>query len=178
MNKADTFEVLMLASLRPYKGVSEFITLAKSLPKVNFTLVLSDEKEEVDRFVDGEILPTNIHVFPVQKDVHPFFEKAWLIVNLTHPDECVETFGMTILEGMYYDLPAIVPEIGGGTELVQNDLNGFQINYTKLDKITEIIEKMAAEPDFWERLSKGSAIKKSEFMRKNFEAKVENLLKQ
>lgn len=177
-NKADIFEVLMLASLRPYKGVSEFITLAKRLPEMNFRLVLSDEIEEVNQFVAAEVLPSNIHIFPVQKDVHPFFERASLILNLTHPEECVETFGMTILEGMYYHLPAIVPEIGGVTELVQDDFNGFQINYNNLNRITEIVEKMVAEPDYWERLSKGSAIKKSEFMRKNFEEKVANLLKQ
>ena len=38
------FEVLMLASLRPYKGLSEFIELARRVPNGTFTLVLSDEK--------------------------------------------------------------------------------------------------------------------------------------
>ncbi|PZX57781.1 glycosyltransferase involved in cell wall biosynthesis [Algoriphagus ratkowskyi] len=176
--KSERFDVLMLASLRPYKGVTEFISLAKRLPAVSFTLVLSDESEEVNQFVETEVLTFNIQVFPVQKDVHPFFEKASLILNLTHPDECVETFGMTILEGMYYNLPAIVPEVGGVTELVEEGFNGFCINYTKLDKIAGKIEKMVAEPDFWKLLSSGSALKKIDFVRGNFEEKVANLLNQ
>jgi len=33
----------------------------------------------------------------------------------------VETFGLTILEGMTYKLPAIVPPVGGVIELVEEN---------------------------------------------------------
>lgn len=172
------FEVLMLASLRPYKGLGEFVTLAKKIPNVIFTLVLSDEKSEVNQFVAKESLPTNIQVFPVTKDVHPFYGKASLILNLAHRDKWVETFGMTVLEGMYYDLPAIVPTLGGITELIEPGVNGFQINHDELDAIAREINKMQNEPEYWRKLCSGSALKRSDFSREVFESKISKLLHQ
>ncbi|MDR7130535.1 glycosyltransferase involved in cell wall biosynthesis [Algoriphagus sp. 4150] len=169
------FEVLMLASLRPYKGVAEFVVLARSLPEVRFTLVLSDEITQVNRFILSESLPSNFQVYPVQSDVHPFFRRASLIINLTHPEDCVETFGMTILEGMYYGLPAIVPTKGGVTELVENGINGFQLNYTDLDRIAAEINKMANDQIYWGELSRGAMLKRAYFSRENFGAKISEL---
>ena len=172
------FEVLMLASLRPYKGLSEFIELARLVPNASFTLVLSDEKNEVDNFITKESLPTNIQVYPVTKDVHSFYGKASLILNLAHPDKWIETFGMTVLEGMYYELPAIVPTIGGITELVEPGVNGFQVNYDELQTIAELIMKMQNQPEFWKQLSKGSLTKRSYFSRDVFGSKIAKLLHQ
>ena len=174
--KSNLFEVLMLASLRPYKGISEFIALAKLIPEVNFTLVLSDGKNEVDQFLTKEALSTNVQVYPVTKDVHTYYAKASLILNLAHPDKWLETFGMTILEGMYYDLPAIVPNLGGVTELIEPGVNGFQINYSELEKIAIEINKMANHPEYWRDLSKGSALKRADFSRNMFESKISKLL--
>jgi glycosyltransferase involved in cell wall biosynthesis len=176
-NKLHSFEVLMLASLRPYKGVSEFISLARRLPTIIFTLVLSDESKEVGKFEMSETLPANLQLYPVQKDVHPFFERASLIVNLTHLDKWIETFGMTVLEGMYYSLPAIVPTAGGVIELVENGVNGFQIDHQDLDQIASEIKKMAEDYSYWALLSHGADIKRAEFSRENFGIKISNLLK-
>ncbi|WP_339868298.1 glycosyltransferase family 4 protein [uncultured Algoriphagus sp.] len=171
------FEVLMLASLRPYKGISEFVTLSKQMPAVNFKLVLSDDKREVDRFIANESLPVNIQIFPVNKDVHSFYANASLILNLAHPDKWVETFGMTILEGMHYDLPAIVPRVGGITELVKDGVNGYQINYNELSEIVSEINKMVAEPTYWKKLSEGAAIERRGFSRTIFESKISKLFR-
>jgi glycosyltransferase involved in cell wall biosynthesis len=113
----------------------------------------------------------------VQKDVHPFFERASLIVNLTHLDKWIETFGMTVLEGMYYSLPAIVPTAGGVIELVENGVNGFQIDHQDLDQIASEIKKMAEDYSYWALLSHGADIKRAEFSRENFGIKISNLLK-
>lgn len=173
---AHAFEVLMLASLRSYKGVDEFIELAKRVPAVNFTLVLSDDKIAVDQFVAKGSLPATIQIFPVTKDVHYFYAKSSLILNLAHPDKWLETFGMTILEGMYYELPAIVPTVGGITELIESGVNGFQINYNELDMIALEINRMANQPEYWSNLSRGAVLKRSNFSRDIFESKISKLL--
>lgn len=178
VKSTDDFVVLMLASLRPYKGLSEFIELARLVPNASFTLVLSDEKSELDDFISKESLPLNIQVYPVTKDVHSFYCEASLILNLAHPDKWIETFGMTVLEGMYYELPAIVPKIGGITELVEHGVNGFQINYDELQTIADQIIRMKNQPEFWKRLSEGSLTKRSYFSRDVFESKISKLLHQ
>ena len=83
---------------------------------------------------------------------------------------------MTVLEGMYYELPAIVPNVGGITELVEPGLNGFQITYEELDLIAEEIKKMLNQPEYWGSLSKGSVQKRSDFSRDVFSMKISKLL--
>lgn len=46
----------MLSSLKEYKGTREFIELARRLPQFNFTLVINDTQENVDKYMKS-ILP-------------------------------------------------------------------------------------------------------------------------
>lgn len=168
--------VLMLASLRPYKGIYEFIKLSKNLPQVTFTLVVSDSQSEVDGFIKKNDIPINFQLVAVQKDVHPFYRNADLIVNLSRPEEWIETFGMTILEGMYYGLPAIVPTVGGITELVDHGVNGFQISCENLNDIENKIQLLANDPSEWQRLNKNVLIFKQRFSRVAFKDKMKGFL--
>jgi len=175
-DKKSAFKVLMLASLRPYKGISEFIELANRIPEADFLLVISDKSEEVSKFEEENSIPENLKIFPVQRDVHFFYKSSSLVINLAHKDKWVETFGLTVLEGMYYGLPAIVPSSGGITELVEPGINGFQIDYTRLDLIEGEIRKMMNDKNHWERLSQEAQNKKEDFSRKAFKSQILQLL--
>jgi L-malate glycosyltransferase len=85
----------------------------------------------------------NLHIYAAQPNVHTFYERADVLLNLSHPDVCVETFGMTILEAMYYAVPCIVPRVGGPIELVQDDYNGFQLSHLQITEIACGIEMLA-----------------------------------
>jgi len=150
------FRVLMLASLRPYKGIYEFLELARALPQLGFDLILSDSEEEVNRWKAQLDIPDNLSVLPVQEEVIPWYKKASLIVNLAHKDKWLETFGMTVLEGMQFGLPAIVPTEGGVTELVQDGKNGFLVDYSDLTQIKELIGRMHSDSVLWEKLSQNA----------------------
>lgn len=171
------FKVLMLASLRPYKGINEFLKLAIEMPQVGFDLILSDSLEDVNHWKSGRSVPENLTILPVQKNVIPWYKSASLVVNLTHKDECVETFGMTILEGMKFGLPAIVPTQGGVTELVLDGENGFQIDYFDLDEIKRMIGKMQTDSHFWQELSQQALVESKKFSREAFISKMTSLLK-
>lgn len=173
----DEFKVLMLASLRPYKGIYEFLELASRLPAVSFDLILSDSEEDVIRWKSELDVPKNLRILPVQEEVIPFFKKASLVINLAHRDKVLETFGMTILEGMHFGLPAIVPTEGGVTELVEDGVNGFLIDYTDLLKMEEVIEKMRVDDSFWMGLSLSALERAKSFSSENFEKQIQNLLK-
>jgi glycosyltransferase involved in cell wall biosynthesis len=133
------FTVLMLCSLKAYKGVFEYAELARQLPDLRFELVLNATEAEIISFFKPHVLPANLHVHPCQRDVHPFYRRAQLVLNLSHPDQWIETFGMTILESMSYGIPEIVPDIGGPKELVDHGINGFRINVNELDRIAATI---------------------------------------
>lgn len=174
--KKTVFKVLMLASLRPYKGIHEFIELASNIPETQFELVLSDESGEVSKFETENLIPENLKIYPVQKDVQPFYKSASLLLSLTQKDKVVESFGLTVLEGMYYGLPAIVPTVGGITELVDSGVNGFQIDYTRLDLIEFEIRKMSGDQNHWEKLSQEALYKKEEFSRMRFKSQLLKVL--
>jgi L-malate glycosyltransferase len=170
------FRVLMLASLRPYKGIHEYLELARQIPELSFDLVMSDSKEEVDRWEGENNLPLNLHVYPVQRDVVPFYQKASLVINLAHKDKWLETFGMTVLEGMHFGLPAIVPTQGGVTELVEEGVNGFLVDYTELEQIKNLIIQLSSDPILWSKLSQNAFEKAKMFSREAFKTKISTLI--
>jgi len=120
--------VLMVCSLKKYKGVYEFVQLASDNPKYIFRLVLNASPSEIETFFQADTLPTNLTVFPSQKDLHPYYQWADVIVNLSRPDGWIETFGLTIIEGMAYGLPAIVPPVGGILEVIDEGKSGFAVD--------------------------------------------------
>ncbi len=174
--KQGGFRVLMLASLRPYKGIEEFLKLAKIIPELTFDLVLSDQEPEVEDWKKEHQLPPNLKIYPVQNQVISFYSNASLILNLAHPDEWLETFGMTILEGMHFGLPAIVPSKGGVTELVQEGINGYLVDYTELDRIKALIKKLSENEPLWSELSKNAFEKASFYSFGNFKSNLEKIL--
>lgn len=136
--------VLMLGSLKKYKGTIEFCTLAKVLPQYNFELVINDTQENIDAFWrDNNIgKPENLIVHPRQEDVAPFYNRASIVLNLSNKELFIETFGLTVLEAMSAGLPVIVPTVGGVAEMVDDGKNGFKINIQDLSFIAEKIEKL------------------------------------
>jgi len=149
------FHVLMLCSLKVYKGVWEYVELARSMPQYHFSLVLNSSWDEITYFFRNEpIWPDNLAIYPAQSDIHPFFQQADLVVNLSHPEAWVETFGMTILEGMAYGLPAIVPPVGGVTELIEHDWNGYHIHPKNLAAIYSAIQTLATQPELYHQFSR------------------------
>lgn len=112
--------ILMLSSLKEYKGTKEFIKMASDMPQYHFTLVINDTKENIDRYLEEINIntPPNIDIHPRQSDVTPFYNRASLVLNLTNKNQAIETFGMTPLEAMTCGLPVIVPTVGGIAELV------------------------------------------------------------
>lgn len=154
------FTVLMLCSLKDYKGVDEFSSLAHRLPAVNFELVLNTSRQEADAWFAKQLVPANLVIHPVQKNVHPFYQRASLLLNLSHPDKWIETFGMTVLEGMYYKLPVIVPPVGGIAELVDDGSNGYLADCRNLPTIIEYIRLLSFNTTLYRSMS-DAAYKKS-----------------
>ncbi len=149
------FTVLMLCSLKDYKGVGEFVALAGRLPHCQFVLVLNATMEDISHWFGqrGLPMPDNLVVFPAQRDVHPFYQHADVVCNLSHPERWVETFGMTLLEAMSYGIPVIAPPAGGPAELVHQGENGFLIDPHDLDALTHAIELLRKDKALYASLA-------------------------
>lgn len=140
--------VLMISSLTKVKGIFTFISLAETMPEYTFKLLISANSEKIERFLSGIQIPINLEIISAQKDIHPYLQSSDLIVNLSIPQLCVETFGMTILEAMAYGIPAIVPNIGGPLELVIDGYNGYCVDVTNIAEVKEKIMQVFNEDNY------------------------------
>lgn len=167
--------VLMVCSLKDYKGVREFVELAKALPLLHFKLVLNASLKDINEFFDHR-LPTNLNIFPTQNNIHPFYQWSDIVLNLSHPNRWVETFGLTIIEGMAYGNPAIVPEIGGITELVFENQNGYKISCHALEEIKLKLTTLRRRPKLYKELSQTALSYVSNYQEAAFITKSINIL--
>ncbi len=172
----ESFNVLMLCSLKTYKGVNQFVDLAKKLPEYTFDLVLNATTEEIKNFFEKNNLSENLNLYPKQSNVHPFFKKSNLVLNLSHPEDWVETFGMTLLEAMQYGLPVIAPPVGGPTEIVISGFNGYLIDQRNEPELIKKVKKLATNKRHYLSLSKNAIQYVDKFKMENVEDRILKLV--
>jgi len=148
--------VLMVCSLKKYKGVWEFVQLAGDHPGYQFRLVLNATEAEMAAFFGSRQLPANLILFSAQKNIHPFYQWADVVVNLSLPDGWVETFGLTIIEGMAYGLPAIVPPVGGILEVIEEGVTGLVADARNRQQLNEAIGQIMQNKHQYERMSQAA----------------------
>jgi len=146
-------KVLMVCSLKEYKGVNEFFELAKNNLSYNFRLVLNSTKKEIDTYFHGLAKPQNLEIYDTQTNLHPFYQWADVILNLSKPDGWVETFGLTIIEAMAYGIPAIVPPVGGIVELVEENKNGFLVDSRNAKLLHEKLNLLLSNKELYDKMA-------------------------
>lgn len=171
----DNFTVLMVCSLKDYKGVIEFLQIAElmsSAISVKFKLVLNATQKEIDEYFRGIHITSNLTIYSRQKELSNFYQEAMLLLNLSRPNEVQETFGLTILEGMEYSLPVIVPPIGGPTEIVRENIDGFQISCYEIENLAKKIEFLIENKEEYQRLARNAKNRVKDFDIKVFEKEI------
>lgn len=148
------FKVIMVSSLKSYKGVIDFVQLAQSsCSDVHWTLILNAKKPEIDSFFLGFDLPSNLSILPKVDDPFMFMKQCDLLVNLSNPKYFVETFGLTLLEAMSVGVPVLGPTVGGHCEFVKDGYNGFLVDVTDHAAIYEKIYMLHSNQKLAEQLS-------------------------
>ena len=154
--------VLMLSSLKGYKGTKEFIELSQRLPQYRFIIVINDRQENIDAYLQENQLPVasqrNLKVFPRQNDVTGFYGQSSIVLNLSDKNRVIETFGLTALEAMRAGLPVIVPTVGGIAEMVDDGVNGYKIDVQNRDLIAQRIDEMLSMEDLYIRMAENALL--------------------
>ena len=164
--------ILMLCSLREYKGIEPFVAMASVLPHYDFELVLNASPREINRYFEDRALPDNLTLFPAQENVHPFYRQASMVCNLSLPDQWVETFGLTAAEAMAYGLPVIVPPVGGIAEVVEDGKQGAHINAYHLADLIQYVEEMMNDRERYAQYSQACLVRSLDFYPDRFEQAI------
>jgi glycosyltransferase involved in cell wall biosynthesis len=180
LRKGDNvFNVLMICSLKKYKGVFEFLKIAEKLISINeikFTLIVSEESEEINKFFNEIQIPKNVTIQEITNNTIPFYKKASLLLNLSRPDEWIETYGLTILEAMTFGLPCIVPPIGGPIELIDDGINGYKISSYEIDNISEKIISLYNDKHLYELMSNNNKERAAKYHINTFQKKINQII--
>ena len=172
--------VLILGSLKRYKGTTVFVRLAETLSDYMFELVLNETQENIDTYWRVNKLPllANLTVYPRQQDVAPFYNRASIVLNLTDKNYAIETFGLTALEAMSVGLPVIVPTVGGIAEMVKDGENGYKIDIQDFRKIVTKINHILSEKALYDKMSKGALATASMYNEVHMCAQIESILRE
>lgn len=174
------FTVLMVGSLRGYKGVPEFVKLAQALedcPALRLELLVNDSQADIDRFFSRhDDRPNNLTVFPCVADTTPFFSRASLVVNLTRTDMCIETFGMTLLEAMAFGIPVIAPPVGGPAELVTDGKEGYLLDSRNHASLCTAVLGLMRDEELCIRFSKAGRVRAKMFSTQVFEQSLKDIV--
>lgn len=181
VNPQEAFErkrVLMLGSLKKYKGTREFIELAATLKEYAFELVLNETAENIATFwkESDMVKPENLTVYPKQDNVAPFYNRASVVLNLSDKNLFIETFGLTVLEAMTAGLPVIVPSVGGIAELVEDGVNGYRIDVQELGKIEYAIQNMLTHKDLYLKLSESAWLCSQKYSEQAMIESIKNIM--
>lgn len=174
--KPSKFTALKLCSLKPYKGIDVYVKLASALPTYQFLLVLNSTMDAIKAYFAETELPDNLIIFPSANSVHTFYEEAHVVLNLSHPLYWVETFGMTLLEGMQYGLPVIGPPVGGPSELIVDGYNGFQVDQRDFETLVNKVRILATNPRRYEQMAENAAAFAEHFCEEKFSEGIINAL--
>ncbi|GHV88928.1 hypothetical protein AGMMS50267_12880 [Spirochaetia bacterium] len=129
----------MVSSLKKYKGIDMFVSLARRIPDYSFFLVISSSNNDIEKYFLHAQLPNNIKLIPEQINLIPYYFNASVVVNLSIPDLWIETFGMTLIEGFELGTPCVAPDSGGPKEIVESGKNGILVNTVDENAIIEAI---------------------------------------
>ena len=143
----------MPTSLKEYKGVGQFVELARQNMDFNFVLLCSVPLAEMEAYFEDEVLPKNLTLVGKQSNLLNFYREAAVTTNLSLQDKFVETFGLTIAEGFDTLTPAIAPAYGGPKEIVSDGQNGFLVNPYDTEQISSALRNLLSDFETYKRFS-------------------------
>lgn len=160
--KYEKKQIFFAGSLKTYKGINELVELAKAIANPIKAAINCSEKELQEFKAQIYNFPDNLELIARPNNIQELYNDSFLILNLSRPDEWVETFGLSLLEGMTFGCPAIAPKIGGQTEFVDESC-GQLIDSRDLTSLCDFIDKLNKNKALWFGLARSAKLRSSQF---------------
>jgi len=170
--------ILTICRLMIWKGVDGIIKALSQMPEDHKLYVLGDG-DELDTWT-GLAKSLGIGDRVIFKGNVPY-EKVPLYLNAADVfvlNSNYEGLSHTLLEVMWNGLPAVVTNVCGNTELIEDGHNGFGIPFNRPEIIKEKVLEILNNPDLAETFSSRSKEKARDFARTKIFQDTENLFKE
>lgn len=169
--------VITVGQMIPRKGHDVLMNAFKLISNnYNFGLVIvggEPNKELLD--LKNELGLNNIHFidFLSKKELLEFYKSSDLFVLATREDE----YGLVINEAMASGLPVITTsKCGGGTELIQNQINGYIINVDDVNDLRLKMETILFDDELAIRMSRNNISKIKDYTYQKWAKSIFQLL--
>lgn len=138
--------VLSIARVNPQKEPKLFIETARLLPQYGFIWI--GNQESVEHIGD---IPSNCHFLGNMVNAGAYCAQADLFMLPSN----YEGLPMVIIEAMSCGKPVVASDVGGVSEIVRNDINGYTLP-NRAELFAERIEAILSDSDLYKRLSDSS----------------------
>ena len=140
--KDDDIVVGILSRLHPVKGLGTFIKAARLVlnqnPKVKFIIGGDgDERKSLEKKAEALSLKNSLYFIGWVNDRYEFMDS----IDINVLTSISETFSYVILEGARLKKATISTDVGGISDLVENDKTGYLFNPGDHNKLSEHILK-------------------------------------
>lgn len=140
-----------------FTAIESFIKLRNELKKYHINLIMAGDGNEYRNVVkyleekgEKRIILTG---FVKDFEKHKLLEKSHIMF---FPTTYGEGLPITILEGMLYGMPIVTGRVGGISDIILNEENGFlietQIN-NPIDQYTEALKRLITDKDLFHKIS-------------------------
>ncbi|HCJ9453891.1 TPA: glycosyltransferase [Escherichia coli] len=172
--------IVMLSSLLDYKGIDKFILLSKyfELHKfpLKFTLVLNSNEYEFNQYLIEKklTLGNNLIILYKPNNISDIYYNSGFVINLTDHNRCIETFGLTLVEGMANGCIPIAPNYGGPKEIIDSSF-GYLYNSFNCQDIFNFIKTTLSENKY-DLYSEQSKLNSKFFNLDSYRKKILNII--
>ncbi len=97
-----------------------------------------------------------------EKLINELFAAGVFVLNTGY-----EGLSHTILEAMAAEVPIVTTNIGGNPELIENNKNGFLVEYNNKEELKKAILKIYSQPELAQSFIDASRIKLEKFTFEN-----------
>ena len=180
-NTKDKMNILFVGSLKKYKGIDQFVSLANEFcddERFEFRMVLNGKKCEIKNYIATHLQLENLSIQGPSSEMKSNYIWSDLVVNFSLPGQWVETFGLTLLEGMHFGCPVIAPLIGGHTDFVKDGMNGFLIDASDIHGLKKVLNNLQRDNKLYYALAKEAKKTAALFASDQFFTKIHHLFRE
>jgi glycosyltransferase involved in cell wall biosynthesis len=156
-DKREKFQILCVANYLPGKGLINLIEAFSQINRKEFTLHLVGNPQKSANYFQK--LKKLVQQLNLNKDV--FFHngsdkynlyKLYFQANIFVLPTLKETFGIVLIEAMYYGLPIITTNVAAIPELITDGENGLLVPPANSPALAEALSKLIENPELRKKM--------------------------